>query len=125
MKVTVFFVLAALLLAFTQGVPSISTEQAKELLSEKKAVLVDVREQEEVASGMLEGALWIPLSGLQASDAQALKTLESVNKEQEVITYCRSGTRSGKAGAILIKKGYRVRNLGGYEAAKAAGIGTK
>ena len=131
MKLVVLLVIAGLFVFFTlrsSGLggagdfPRVSADQARQLLSENKAILVDVREKEEVEAGMLKGALWLPLSGLQAGDAQTLKTLESIESGKEIIAYCRSGNRSARAAALLVEKGYRVRNLGGYEAAKAAGI---
>lgn len=131
MKLTALTVLGVVLILFTLknsiggGIAKISPEQAQALIAEKKAVLVDVREKEELETGMLRGALWIPLSGLQSGDPKTQSTLDTIQKDQEIITYCRSGARSGRAGELLVKKGYRVKNLGGFEAAKSAGMVTE
>lgn len=125
LSIMIVLTLRPAILASASGVSRITPDLAQKLLSEKKAILVDVREKDEVAAGMLKGALWIPLSGLQSGDAQTLKTLDSIQKEVEIIAYCRSGARSSRAGALLIEKGYRVKNLGGYAAAKAAGMPTQ
>jgi rhodanese-related sulfurtransferase len=115
----VFFTLR---LSVGGGAESVSVEEAKQLLAQGRAVLVDVREKDEVDAGMLKGATWLPLSGLQSGDTEVMKNLESLGKTREILAYCRSGARSGRAAGILIAKGFKVRNLGGYESAKAGGL---
>ena len=84
------------------------------------AVLIDVREPAEWAGGVVSGALLLPLSDLKGPRALWTKELEAA-KGKELVIYCRSGNRSGIAGAILEKEGLTVWNAGGYSGmAKAA-----
>lgn len=88
---------------------SITGEDAKTYIEEKKAIIVDVREQSEYLSGHIEGALNIPLAGIQLNSANLLK-----DKEQIIILHCLSGGRSARACSILTNLGYtNIYNLGG------------
>ena len=68
------------------------------------ALLVDVREPDEYASGHIPGAVNLPLSAIA-----------SVNypREKVLFLYCLCGTRSMRAAGILKRIGYRVRSIGG------------
>lgn len=79
---------------------------------ETKAILVDLREQEEYNSGHIPGAVWIPYE-------QLLKKPDIFDKSQELILYCDRGNASLMTGRILGEKGYNVYTvLGGYRAYK-------
>jgi rhodanese-related sulfurtransferase len=62
-------------------------------------VIVDVREAEEVAEGMIPGAIHIPLGEL------ALRQNE-IPQTDEIILVCRSGNRSQKACEFLEAQGF-------------------
>jgi NADPH-dependent 2,4-dienoyl-CoA reductase/sulfur reductase-like enzyme/rhodanese-related sulfurtransferase len=83
---------------------------------EKGAVLVDLRSIEEVeASGIIPGALHIPLEDLRSS-------LDRLDQEKEYIPYCAVGMRGYLAHRILIQNGFESRNLsGGYRTFLGAG----
>ncbi len=66
-----------------------------------KHIIIDVREADEFASGHVDGAINIPLGELARPGA-----LNSVPKDTEIITYCRSGSRSQVALQMLNKLGY-------------------
>ena len=68
------------------------------------AVLLDVREADEFASGHIPGAVNIPLS-----------TLESIGipKDGALFVYCLRGTRSMRAVGILKRMGYDAKSIGG------------
>ncbi len=67
--------------------------------------MIDVREDEEVAQGMIPGALHLPLG-------QVPQQLDSIPKRGEVILVCRSGARSDRACQYLAALGYEgVTNL--------------
>src|SRR5690606_5434084 len=66
------------------------------------AVLVDVREAHERASGMAEGALGAALGGLLDSPADTLP-----DPEAEIVLICESGKRSLEGAAGLLEAGYR------------------
>lgn len=89
---------------------NIKPAEAKELLnSEKSAVLLDVRTQQEYNEGHIPNSLLIPLDGLKESVESKIP-----DKEAKTLIYCRSGSRSKQAADILISKGYKnVYNLGG------------
>ena len=69
------------------------------------AVLLDVREADEYASGHIPGAVNLPLSRI----GQA-----SLDKSARIFAYCLRGTRSRKAAGELARLGYtKVRSIGG------------
>lgn len=79
--------------------------QAK-LEAGEKLELVDVREDEEVAAGMIPGAKHIRMGTIP-------DTLDYFNKDKEYIFICRSGNRSGHVCQYLQEQGYKVRNMVG------------
>ena len=73
------------------------------------SVMIDVRTDEEWRAGYIEGAIHIPLSEIE-------KNIENyeISKDEEILLYCRSGNRSGRAKVILDELGYTdVTNIGG------------
>lgn len=81
-------------------------ELALKLKEEKNISVIDVREDKEVAQGMIPGAHHIPLG-------QIPDRLDELAKDQHHFIVCRSGGRSGKACAFLTEKGYDVTNMTG------------
>jgi phage shock protein E len=65
-----------------------------------EAILVDVRTPEEFASGTVNGAINIPVDELESQ-------LTKLNKDAEIVVFCRSGSRSARAAAILEKNGFK------------------
>ena len=89
----------------------IPCEDAKKLIKEQKAQLVDVRTPEEFAMSMLPGAINIPLQDIDALAKGA------IDATLPVIVFCRSGQRSHMAMQILMSQGYKdVHNLGSFMA---------
>lgn len=78
----------------------------KKLSSGEKVCIIDVREDDEVAQGMIPGAKHIPLGDLESR-------LNELDKETEHIMVCRSGARSNKACQIMLTKGFKVKNMVG------------
>lgn len=73
------------------------------------AFLLDVRSPGEFAEGHLAGAVNVPVNELEATLASL-----PVDRNREIVVYCRSGMRSSRARAILLKAGYsKVEDLGG------------
>ena len=73
------------------------------------SILIDVRTKEEWDSGFIEGATHIPLNNLASEINKYV-----INDKEEILLYCRSGNRSGKAKLLLESLGYaKVKNLGG------------
>lgn len=101
---------------------NISPKQAAAEFSEKKAVIVDVREDSEWQEQHIPGAIHIPLGQLKSR----LSELEPY-KNSQIITQCRSGGRSAKAADQLTAAGFaNVQNLdGGIQAWEKAGLPLK
>ncbi|MDQ0876680.1 rhodanese-related sulfurtransferase [Paenibacillus sp. V4I3] len=69
--------------------------------------IVDVREDEEVAAGIIQGAIHIPL-------AQLPDRINEIPQVEELILVCRSGNRSGRAISFLEAQGYKgLKNMTG------------
>jgi phage shock protein E len=79
------------------------------------ALLVDVRSEEEFADGHLDGAVnieWDKTADLIAAIGD--------DKQRQVVFYCRSGNRAGKARVVLEGKGYNnIFNATGFNALRA------
>lgn len=65
----------------------------------EKPVMIDVREDEEVAFGMIEGAIHIPMG-------QIPDRLADIPDDREVIFICRSGGRSSRVCEYLEAQGF-------------------
>ncbi len=75
------------------------------------ALLIDVRTPAEYAEGHLAGAINIPYQDIVNGIAQKNITLDA-----DIVLYCRSGNRSGKAQKSLADFGYQnALNAGAYE----------
>lgn len=73
----------------------------------ERLAIVDVREDEEVAEGMLSGAIHIPLGQLP-------DRLSEIPQAEEIILVCRSGNRSGRALGFLEAQGFKgLKNMTG------------
>ena len=78
-----------------------------EMMSKQAITLVDVRNDDEVARGIIEGAMHLQLALLPAQ-------FESLNHNLPIVFYCHSGVRSAHAAAFLGEKGLsNVYNLTG------------
>lgn len=87
----------------------ISAEEAKKIMDEQPAVIVDVRTQGEYDEGHIEDAVLMPVDTI-LNDAEKVLT----DKSAVILVYCRSGNRSKTASEALINQGYRnVYDFGG------------
>lgn len=81
----------------------ISFEKAHELVNgEEKALMVDVREEEEYITGHAVDAVLFPVDEINAETAANLLP----DKNRTLILYCRSGRRSAEALEKLRELGY-------------------
>ena len=103
------------------GVRRVEPAEAAQLVRDKKAVLVDVREPAEWEGGVAQKAVLLPLSDLTGPRLQWKPFLSQVG-DREIILYCRSGSRSGRAAAILASEGFKSANGGSLGAWQAAGL---
>jgi rhodanese-related sulfurtransferase len=101
----------------TQGtVGAVSVEQAHDQMEKDTAVMVDVREPEELAEQAVPGTINIPLGQLEARAGE-------VPTGKPVLVFCRSGNRSQEGATILANKGYDTATVeGGIIAWGAAGL---
>lgn len=87
-----------------------SLSTVKKRLKDKKAVLLDVREQDEWDAGHLKLAKLVPLSKIRA-DALTAEQKKNLPKDKPIYCHCRSGGRVLTVTKILRAKGYDVRPL--------------
>jgi phage shock protein E len=100
-----------------------SLEVVKKNVAGKKAVLVDVRSQEEWDQGHIEGSIFLPVTSLRKHSLDPKKLAKALPKKKILYTFCVVGMRAKAAGAILEKHGYTVRVLKpGYEHLIKAGF---
>lgn len=126
MKRTLFTLLFSLLVSpFTHAEDFFISAKEAETLIKNGAVLVDVREVKEAEEGMAAPAQLIPLSKIDANDPEWQKFLGATPKDKTIVTYCRSGRRSGIVTKKLIDLGYKVKNLGGFDKWAEAKLPTK
>lgn len=99
-------------------VPRIAPEEAFRRAGgdEAQALIVDVRQPVEYASGTIPGATLIPLTELGQRMAE-------LPQERQIMTICRSGHRSPIAARRLKKAGYNVLDVtGGIDAWRGASL---
>jgi len=91
------------------GIKNIGPMEAVSLSNHKNGVFIDVRTDDEYREGHILHSLHAPLGLLDSK-------LKEINKYQNrpLIVYCRSGSRSARAGGLLKKQGFaEVYNLAG------------
>jgi len=114
-KILLLFIVAALLAALatacttskSKGQGAISAEQVKQQMTDLNTLLLDVRTPDEYKDGHIPGAKNIPVQELD-------RRLNELDRQKNVIVYCRTGHRSTKAFHILKQNGFSaVRNFKG------------
>lgn len=79
----------------------------------ENAFLVDVRTPQEYAEGTVEGSTNIPLNEIE-------QRLAEFKDKGQIVVFCRSGSRSAQAEAILRKHGFtNVVNGGSWQQVRA------
>ena len=88
----------------------IGAEQARADIEQRGAVLIDVREADELAAdGYIPGSIHVPMAEVEARLPELVPDYYT-----EIIFYCASGMRSQKATELATGMGYyAVYNLGG------------
>lgn len=114
--------------AANECVPKISLDEAKRLISDEGALLVDVRDGQEVLeSGKLSDALNVSRGMLEfRADSSTPYHNPEFRTDRPIILYCASGGRSCLSGKVLQDLGYtKVYNLGGFKEVAEAGFPTQ
>lgn len=112
-----FFISLIILITTTVTMAAPQPRDAYDLVKAGKAIMIDVREKDEIASGMIEKAVWFPKSKIE-SDTTWKKDFETLTSGKQIFLYCRSGRRSGEVQKILKTNGIKSENIGGYETLK-------
>lgn len=88
----------------------ISPEDAKRIMdSGEECIILDVREQNEYDEGHIKDAILIPYTEIEDKAETVL-----LNKNEQILVYCRSGRRSKIAAESLARLGYtNVKEFGG------------
>ena len=87
----------------------ITAEEAKEMIDAEELIILDVRTPEEYEDGHIEGALLIP-----DYDLKNLADSKLPDKDEKILVYCRSGSRSKAAAKVLVDMGYtNIHDFGG------------
>lgn len=108
-KLAVGMFLTLLMVACSNDVPTVSPNQAAEMLNKQEAIMVDVREQDERNEQHIKNTLFIPLAQLDNRIGELAEY-----KNSPIILQCRSGKRSNVAATSLMKAGFtKVLNLDG------------
>lgn len=100
------------------AVPKISPDDARKMVAEKNAVIVDVRDASELqANGKIPGSIHIPRGMIEfRADSDTPYHDANLTKDRPIILHCASGGRSALSGKTLKDMGYtNVYNLGGFK----------
>lgn len=88
---------------------NISTLEVFNNISTNKYVIIDVREIDEYKEGHIQNAINISVDDIKEEVEKVI-----VNKDTNIVVYCRSGSRSSEALKKLIDLGYtNVYDMGG------------
>jgi rhodanese-related sulfurtransferase len=91
-------------------------QQVAELLAQREIQLIDVRQPEEREAGRIAGDRFIELAQLAAE-------VDTIDRDQPVVFYCRSGSRSAMATEAFRGAGFDAHNmLGGLLEWDAVGL---
>ena len=102
------------------GIPNITVQEAAALASstdEQAAVIVDVREADELANVRLDNAIHVPMSGFAEGAAE-------LPRDRPLLILCATSVRSAAATGYLLRSGWTdVTNVdGGITAWERAGL---
>jgi len=76
------------------------------LAAEPGTQIIDVRETPELATGMIAGAIHVPMSELATG-------VDGLDKSRRVIAVCHAGGRSARVAEALTEIGFNADTLGG------------
>ncbi len=89
------------------GYKTIEASELQQMMEKQTIQLVDVRNDAEVATGIVPGAVHIPLSMVPVLHGQ-------LSSDTALVFYCHSGIRSAQAAAFIASKDHpQVYNLQG------------
>ncbi|MGZ3788509.1 MAG: rhodanese-like domain-containing protein [Bacteriovorax sp.] len=121
-KLLALFLGLMMTIALANDLEKIRPLDAEKMQKEKKAIIVDVRELDELKEGMARDARSVPLSLMKDKKSEWEKIVATFPKDKTVIVYCGIGKRAEIVGQELAKKGYKVLNMGGFNSWEKAGL---
>jgi rhodanese-related sulfurtransferase len=100
------------------GSTKVTPSEAVQLINREKAVLIDVSENAEYATGHVAGAKNVPLAALDASNDLPK------NKTLPLVLVCATGARAARAVPMLKKRGFENARVlaGGLRAWREANL---
>ena len=110
LRLVIVTTILMLVIACGNAAPPISNSELSQRVAGNDAPLIlDVRTDKEYASGHVPGAINIPVDQLPGRLAELRR-----HDNAEIVVYCESGRRAGKAADILIGDGFlNIRHLQG------------
>jgi len=104
------------------AIPSFGVIDVWEAVATGSAVLVDVREEAEVAQGMAARAIWIPISTLDSDPDRWRARLAALPGGKTLIFYCARGARASRAAASAAALGYATARMAPFSEWVRAGL---
>lgn len=105
---------------------AVDPREADGMVRNRLAVLVDVREADEVKkTGKAVGAAWFPTSKVEADGEEWKQFKATLPKDKTIVLYCAKGGRAGKIAKKLAAEGFDTGNMGGLEDWTKAGLPTE
>jgi rhodanese-related sulfurtransferase len=87
-------------------VQNVLPAQVNEWVAAGRAILLDVREEDEREQARIPGSLWIPMEDVTGR-------LAELPRDRTLIVYCHSGVRSAYVARHLMDAGLEAANLAG------------
>ena len=109
--------LGSLLLEANQNVPRLNYDESLLLLKNDNTVLIDVREESEVASfGIIKNAIHIPRGLIEFKiEYDSPSNPSNIKNDTNILFYCAGGYRSALAANTVKSLGFQnVYNIGGF-----------
>jgi rhodanese-related sulfurtransferase len=91
------------------GSGRIGGDEARALIKDEGAALIDVRSPAEFGGGHLLGAKNIPVD-------EVARRIDELPEDRPIVVYCRSGARSARAARVMRGHGRTVHDLGSKSA---------
>lgn len=89
---------ALLVLGLLMSLKHLTPDELHHLLNDPSLLLIDIRNDHELVSGILPGALHVPLGHLTT-------VFDQLPQDKKIVFYCRSGVRSVAAGEFALAQG--------------------
>jgi len=109
--------LGSLLLEANQNVPRLNYDESLLLLKNDNTVLIDVREESEVASfGIIKNAIHIPRGLIEFKiEYDSPSNPSNIKNDTNILFYCAGGYRSALAAYSIQQLGFKnAFNIGGF-----------